>query len=157
MKIKKSQLTLAVAALVAVSTIGISSATLAAGRNHSKSTTNTATSTATSTNTHLERGPKHTLTDAEKTAMAAKKAEMDAKKTAEEAALKANDSNAWVTAVGANAPILQKITATNFSTYVELYNLHQQEQTLATQLGLTGNDGRGLGMGFGTSEHGQAN
>jgi hypothetical protein len=72
---------------------------------------------------------------------------MEAKKTAEEAALKANDYNAWVTAVGTNAPILKKVTATNFSRYVELYNLRQQENTIATELGLVGGEGQGMGRG----------
>ena len=74
---------------------------------------------------------------------AANQATMKAKQVAIQAALKANDYNAWVTAVGANAPILQKINATNFSTYVQIYNLRQQEQVLETQLGLT----KGMGMG----------
>jgi len=139
MKIKKSQLALGMAALVAVSTIGFSSATLAAGKTHNIK--NVKNSIATSTPSHLERG-NHTLTAAQKTAMAAKKAAIDA-------ALTANDYNAWVTAVGPNAPILKKITATNFSSYVQLYNLRVQEQALATQLGLTGANGSGMGGQFG--------
>ena len=153
MKIKKTPAALGLAALVAVSSIGMASATLAANTSDSSSS-----STATSTALHLghgkERGTKVALTDAQKAEMEAKKTEMEAKKTAEEAALKANDYNAWVTAVGTNNPILKKITATNFSQYVALYNLRQQEQTLATELGLTPGDGHGMGMGMG--EHAPA-
>ncbi len=146
MKIKKSQAALGLAALIAVSTIGMASATLAAGK-----TSNT-NRTATSSAEHLGRGNKVTLTDAQKAEMETKKAEMATKKTAEEAALKAGDYNAWVTAVGTNAPILKKITATNFNRYVELYNLRQQENTIATELGLVGNEGHGMGMGRGMGE-----
>lgn len=136
MKIKKSQATLGLAALIAVSTIGMASATLAAGKNSNINRT------ATSTAQHLGRGNKVTLTDAQKT-------EMETKRAAETAALKANDYNTWVTAVGANAPVLEKINATNFSRYVELYNLRQQENVIATELGLGGGEGRGMGMGMG--------
>ena len=147
MKIKKSQLAMGLMALTIISAVGVSSVTLAASPT-SAVKDSSATTTATM---HLRdgKGVKPVLTDAQKAEMATKKAEMDAKKTAEETALKANDYNAWVTAVGANAPILQKITATNFSSYVELYNLHQQEQTLSTQLGLTNGAGHGMGMGMG--------
>ena len=117
------------AALVAVSTIGFSSATLAAGKTH-----NLKNSTTTSTPNYLERG-------SHKAPTATQKATMTAKKAAIDAALTANDYNAWVTAVGPNAPILKKITATNFSSYVQLYNLKVQEKALTTQLGLTGQFG----------------
>lgn len=146
MKIKKSQLSLGLIALIAISSIGMASATLAAGKVNP-----TGNKTASSTSEHLGRGNGKglglgQLTEAELTA---KKAEMDAKRSVEEAALKANDYNAWVTAVGANAPILEKVNATNFSRYVELYNLRQQENVIATELGLTNGDGHGLGMGMG--------
>lgn len=145
MKIKKSQAALGLTALVVISTVGMASVTLAAGRNH-----NGNNASATSTAMRLEKGNHPELTEAQKT-------EMEAKRSAEEAALKANDYNAWVTAVGANAPILEKITATNFSKYVELYNLHQQESALMTELGLEGNGhgmgmGRGMGLGLGLGQ-----
>lgn len=139
MKIKKPQAALGLAALVAISTIGMASATLASGRNH----TNNAS--ATSTAMRLERGNKPELTEAQKTAR-------ETKRVAEEAALKANDYSAWVKAVGSNAPVLEKINATNFSKYVELYNLRQQENSLMTELGLEGNNGRGMGMGMGRGQ-----
>ncbi len=137
MKIKKSQAALGLVALVAISTVGLASATLAAGRNH-----NSNNASATSTAMRLEKGNRPELTEAQKTAI-------ETKRNAEESALKANDYNAWVAAVGANAPILEKINATNFNKYVELYNLRQQERTLMDELGLVGNNGRGMGMGLG--------
>lgn len=136
MKIKKSQAAIGLAALVAISTIGMASATLASDRNHTNN------SSATSTAMRLERGDKPELTEAQKTTI-------ENKRASEEAALKANDYNAWVKAVGVNAPILEKINATNFSKYVQLYNLRQQENTLMSELGLEGNNGRGMGMGAG--------
>lgn len=136
MKIKKTQAALGLVALVAISTIGIASATLAAGRNH----TNNAS--ATSTAMRLEHGNKTQPNEAQKKVI-------ENKRAAEEAALKANDYNAWVKAVGSNAPILKKINATNFSKYVQLYNLRQQENVLMTELGLEGNNGRGMGFGKG--------
>lgn len=158
MKIKKSQLSLGLIALIAISSIGMASATLAAGKSNT-----TGNKTASSTAEHLGRGNGNgngrglemkNLTEAERTA---KQAEMTAKRTAEEAALKANDYNAWVKAVGTNAPILEKITATNFSRYVELYKLREQEKTIMTELGLEGNGhgmgmGRGMGLGLGLSQ-----
>jgi len=147
MKIKKSQLALGLTALTIVSSLGISSATLAAGPKYNE---NKASSNA----WHLREGSKGTkpvLTDAQKAAMDAKKTTMTTKKAAIVAALKANDYNAWVTAVGANAPILQKINATNFSSYVQFYNLRIQEEALATQLGL-GNNGHGMGVGLGLNK-----
>jgi hypothetical protein len=136
MKISKTQLALGITALTVVSTLGISSVTLAAERLHVNKNVNT-----TSVTEHFGRGNR-TLTDAQKTAM-------ETKKTAIEAALKANDYNAWVTAVGVNAPILQKINTANFNSYIQLHNLRQQEDVLITQLGLNGNGEHGLGMGKG--------
>jgi hypothetical protein len=146
MKINKSQAALGLAALVVISTVGMASVTLASGK-----TTSVANKTVGSTTEHFGRGngrgmEMKNLTEAEKTA---KQAEMTAKRTAEETALKANDYNLWVTAVGVNSPILQKINATNFSRYVELYNLRQQEKTIATELGLNNGEGHGMGMGRG--------
>jgi len=130
-KIKKSQLALGIMALTIISTIGISSATLASSPN---------TGNATSTAAHLRIENKHWQNRTEnKTDRAAE----TAKRAAVVAALKANDYNAWVTAVGPNAPILQKINASNFSRFVEAYNLRQQADAIMTELGVN----QGLGMG----------
>jgi hypothetical protein len=81
--------------------------------------------------------------------MATRKSEMETRKTAVEAALAANDYNAWVLAEGANAPILKTINATNFSRFVEAHNLRQQANAIMTELGVTKGEGRGEGMGMG--------
>jgi hypothetical protein len=137
MKIKKSQVALGLAAVVAISSIGLTSSTLAAGRG------NGINQSASSTAMHLGRGNERpALTEAQK-------AEIEAKKTAEEAALKAGNYSAWVTAVGSDCPMLEKINASNFSRYVELYNLREQERTIMTELGIEKENGHGLGKGMG--------
>ena len=140
-KLKKSHIALGLAALTIVSTIGISSATLAAN------TVDGINANATSTAAHLKfnKGFNHNK-DANS---AAQLTALTAKKIAVEAAIKANDYNAWVTAVGSNAPILQKINATNFSSFVQAYNLEQQANAIKTSLGLKGEPWGMLGMGNG--------
>lgn len=139
MKIKKSQLALGLAALVAISSVGLASSTLAAGRGNGNFGNQSASSTA----MHLGRGGERpALTEAQK-------AEMEAKKTAEEAALKAGSYSAWVTAVGSDCPMLEKINESNFNRYVELYKLREQEKTIMTELGIEHDNGRGMGKGMG--------
>lgn len=148
--IKKSQLAVGLMALTIISAVGISSATLAAG-------TDTSNVNATSTTSHFRVGKAHIQPTAAQLAdMAVKKTEMTTKKTAIEAALTANDYNAWVLAEGPNAPILKTINATNFSRYVEAHNLRQQSDTIMTELGLTKGEGRGEGMGMGMGGHFEA-
>lgn len=57
-------------------------------------------------------------------------------KAAINAALAANDYNAWLTAVGPNSAIAKKITAANFPQLVQIYQLKLQIMTLMTNLGL---------------------
>ncbi|MEI6835704.1 MAG: hypothetical protein WCK59_02625 [Candidatus Falkowbacteria bacterium] len=135
--IKKSQIALGLMALTIVSVIGFSSATLASGTENSDKT-------ATSTTTHLLRHNKNS-----NKATSTQIATMKAKQAAIKAALAANDYNAWVSAVGTNAPILKKINANNFSQYVQAYNLNLQAQTIMTQLGISGGMGMGMGERFG--------
>lgn len=71
--------------------------------------------------------------------------ELDAKKAAIDAAIKAGDYTAWVTAVGSDCPMLGKINAGNFSTYVQAYNLREQARLLMEGLGVTQGEG-GFGM-----------
>lgn len=83
-------------------------------------------------------------------AQEAKMAEQKTKQDAVKAALDASDYTAWVNAmksVNANSPLLQKITADNFSRYVEANKLRTQADTIMTELGL--NDGKQGGFGFG--------
>ena len=68
------------------------------------------------------------------------------------AALTNGDYTAWVaaeTALSPNAPILQKITAANFSSYSDAYKLRVQADTILKGLGLTGNMGWGMMGGAG--------
>ena len=92
------------------------------------------------------------LTAAQKAAIEAKQEAnlkiREARQTAIKAALTNNDYSAWVTAVGTSSPLLKKITAGNFSQYVQAFNLRQQAETIMTSLGLGGR-GEGLGLGLG--------
>lgn len=72
-------------------------------------------------------------------------AELDAKKAAIDAAIKAGDYTAWVTAVGSDCPMLGKINEGNFSTFVQAYNLREQARLLMEGLGVTQGEG-GFGM-----------
>lgn len=98
---------------------------------------------------HGHKGAPKNLTAAQKAQMAAKKAEMDTKLAAVKAALAASDYNAWVsaeTAINAKSPLLSKITADNFSKYVQAYNLRVQADAIMKDLGF---DQPGMGAGFG--------
>jgi hypothetical protein len=75
---------------------------------------------------------------AEQTAQTAKQAAIDA-------AIAAGDYNAWVKAVGDKCPLLKKITAANFSQYVQAENLMKQARAIYLQLGI--NQGEGAGKG----------
>jgi hypothetical protein len=80
-----------------------------------------------------------------------KMAEQKTKMDAVTAALTASDYNAWVAAekaANANSPLLTKITADNFSRYVEAYNLQKQATAIMTELGISGGNGMG-GRGHG--------
>jgi len=146
--LKKSHLAWSLAALTIVSTVGLSQATLAAGI--SDSGTDSVSTKPVSTVFHFSpgsnKGVKPVLTAAQKADLEAKKADFKAKQTEVENALKSGNYEAWVAAVGTDNPLISKITAANFSRYVEIYNLHQQEQAIMAELGLT-NGGQ---FGFGT-------
>lgn len=94
------------------------------------------------------------MTAEQKAAMETKKAAMEAKFAAVKTALAASDYDAWVTAekaVNENSPVLTKITADNFSKYVEANNLRAQAEAIMEDLGITGmgmgHDGFGPGHG----------
>lgn len=91
----------------------------------------------------------------------ARKAEMEAKKTAIDAAIAANDYQAWVQAVGSDSPQAQAITADEFPRFIEAYNLAEegrakleQARQINEELGLKPGPGKGPGkMGkFGQGE-----
>jgi hypothetical protein len=94
------------------------------------------------------------MTAEQKAEMETKRAAMEAKFTAVKAALTASDYSAWLTAekaVNENSPLLTKITADNFSKYVEANNLRAQAETIMKDLGIEGmgmgHDGFGPGHG----------
>lgn len=98
------------------------------------------------------------MTDAQKAEMEAKKTEMDAKRSAVEAAITASDYNVWVTAekaINENCPLLAKITADNFSKYVEANNLRKQADAIMKDLGVNGIGMGGFGQGMGDFGHGR--
>ncbi len=142
MKIKKSQLALGLTTLAIIGAVGLSSSVLAAdGINNGFSL-------------GKNRTERSGLTEEQKADMDARRAGMETKMTAINAALEAGDYNAWVAAVGADCPMLEKINATNFNRYVEVYKLRQQEQKIMEELGLKGDNihpgvGKGLGLGKG--------
>ncbi|MFA5184592.1 MAG: hypothetical protein WC456_03665 [Patescibacteria group bacterium] len=79
----------------------------------------------------------------------AQKTEMEAKRAAIDTALKNGDYTAWaaaVKAIHADSPILEKISASNFSQYAEAYKLRVQADSIMKNLGLS-RPGDGLMMG----------
>jgi len=81
--------------------------------------------------------------------MEAKQAEMEKTRAAVEAAMAANNYEAWVKAVGATHPWVSKITKDNFPKLVEAHNLRQQADQIMTDLGIEKGIGEGQGFGFG--------
>ncbi len=74
------------------------------------------------------------------------KIEMQTKMDAVKAALEAGDYNAWVAAeksINENSPVLEKINADNFASYVNAWSLRQQAGDIMEGLGL----GKGGDMG----------
>lgn len=59
-----------------------------------------------------------------------------------QAAIVAEDYDAFVEALPEDAPILQKITAENFSKFVELHELQEKAKLLREELGLEGGHGK---------------
>jgi Skp family chaperone for outer membrane proteins len=87
------------------------------------------------------------------------KAEMDAKFAAVQAALTAGDYDAWVAAEKAlneDCPMLEKVTAANFSQYAKAYSLRAQADSLLAEIGIEtpGGHGPGRGEGFGHGQRG---
>lgn len=83
---------------------------------------------------------------------AAQKAARQTEMAAVNAALSAGDYNAWVTAVkaqNANNPVLSKITADNFSRYVEANKLRVQADAIMKELGINQPGMGGFGPGRG--------
>jgi len=138
-KSNKIILTVAVFALLAVVGGGIMSASAATNSTTGKS----------GFHPFSFSGKNKTMTAEQKTAFDAKmKTAKDAqttKQAAIDAAIAAGDYNAWVKAVGDKSPLLKKITAANFSQYVQAENLMKQARAIYQQLGIS--QGEGLGKG----------
>ena len=115
-------------ALTVITTVGLATATMAASRNGNSVNNQTRVSEA----------------DRE-----AHRAEMETKRTAVQAALETGDYKAWVTAEGADAPILKSINESNFARFVEAHKLQNQARLIMTELGVERGEGRGMGMGQG--------
>jgi Spy/CpxP family protein refolding chaperone len=89
------------------------------------------------------------MTAEQKAEMETKRTALEAKFTAVKAAITASDYSAWVAAekaINENSPLLTKITADNFSKYVEANNLRAQAEAIMEDLGI---EGMGLGQGRG--------
>ena len=76
----------------------------------------------------------------------AQRANQEAKRTAAAAAIAANDYTAWVTAEGADSPMVKLITVDKFPKFVEAKNLMTQAQNIMKELGLEKGPGFGPGM-----------
>lgn len=77
--------------------------------------------------------------------------DLQTKEAAVKAAIDANDYNAWVAAVkniNSSAPILTKITSSNFSTYVSAVKLEEQANATFQSLGIKGQGMGWKGMGM---------
>ncbi len=90
--------------------------------------------------------------------------EMETKRAAMQTAINSGNYDTWVSAVktqmGEDAPILEKVTADNFSQFVEAHKLMVQAQEKFKAIGLDEgmgmNMGHGQGRGFGLGNHGNS-
>lgn len=84
------------------------------------------------------------------TEMETQREKMQIDQAAIQAAIINGDYATWkslITAKNSDAPILEKITASNFSKLQELQNLHEQAQAIQEELGIEGPGFGGMGMG----------
>lgn len=83
---------------------------------------------------------------------AVRQAEQKTRQIAIESAFNNNDYQAWLSAVGSNCPLANKINATNFSKLVEAHKLRAQADKIMTDLGIEKMGGGEMGgwkMGHG--------
>lgn len=110
-------------------------------------------STATAKGNGRHMGEMRQLTDEEKATMEtereARRAEHEANMTAVNAAMASGDYNAWVTAVGDDCPMLEKINADNFPQLVKAHGLMEEAKTIMEELGIEDGNGRLGGHGKG--------
>ncbi len=139
-----------IASLAALGVLGLATAGLAASG---------AAANATSSgneNGDRGRGFGRQLSDEQKAEMEARRTEMESQRQAVEAALAAGDYQAWLSAIGENNPMAEKITAENFPQLVKAHNLQQEAREIMASLGLEtgpfgpgGRHGGPMGMGLG--------
>ncbi len=82
-----------------------------------------------------------------------RQAERELRRDAVEAAMDAEDYNAWVSAHDEDAPILEKINVDNFSKLIEAHNYFEQGRVIMEELGIERGQGKGVGKG-GFGRHG---
>jgi len=154
MKNKKLVKSIAALSFLVLASGGVLAANAASNTSaSSSSSTKTASSEAV-----RARGNRAELTEAQKTEMEAKRAEMDIKINNVKTALESGDYNAWVEAekaINVNSPILTKVTTSNFNRFVEAHKLRAQADSIMTELGIDRGEGRGFGgkHGFGGHEN----
>ncbi len=64
------------------------------------------------------------------------------------AAISANDYERWKEAIGENNPFAEKVTADNFSIFVEAHNLMEEARSKFAEIGIE-NQGFGMARGYG--------
>ena len=144
-----------IASLAALGVLGLATASLAAS-----SAASNASSGNGSESGDRGRGFGRQLTEEQKAEMEARRTEMESQRQAVEAALAAGDYQAWLSAIGENNPMAEKITAENFPQLVKAHNLQREAREIMASLGLEagpfgpggrhgGHMGMGLGLGAG--------
>lgn len=136
---KKSNLVKSIAALSLITMIGGGIIAAQAASNNANTSTNNLFN-GRGNGKNIENRVK--LTDEQ---IADRQTKMDAVRTA----LTNNDYSAWVaavTALNANSPLLEKITLSNFTSFVKAHELREEANTIMKELGIE-NEGIGMGMG----------
>ncbi|MBN2854548.1 hypothetical protein JXK06_03405 [Patescibacteria group bacterium] len=83
---------------------------------------------------------------------ASRQAEMQADFEAVEAAILANDYNAWKNAIGENNPFAEKVTADNFAKFIEAHNLMNEAKEILKGIGIEDGPAMGFGRGQGSAK-----
>ncbi|RLC36847.1 hypothetical protein DRH27_04600 [Candidatus Falkowbacteria bacterium] len=90
---------------------------------------------------------KHGLSDETREQIMADKeiwlAEREVRHEAVKTALDAGDYDAWIEAIGEDAPVLEKINSGNFNRFIEAHELREQARSIMEELGV---QGEGLGV-----------
>lgn len=91
------------------------------------------------------------LSETDKTKLEAEReshrAEMEANRAASQAAIASGSYTAWKEAVGENSPFAEKVTAENFSKFVEAHKLMDQSREILKSIGIEEGVDMGMGMG----------